>query len=93
MIPRPFLNGTLKETFERYPHIGALLPAMGYSRRQIQDMETTINRADCDLVLLATPIDLSRLISINKPAVRIGYEYQDHDDPTLEAVMAQKLKF
>lgn len=91
--PRPFLNGTLKETFERYPHIGALLPAMGYSRRQIQDMETTINRADCDLVLLATPIDLSRLISINKPAVRIGYEYQDHDDPTLEAVMAQKLKF
>ncbi len=86
--PRPYLAGTLKDTFEAYPGIGALLPAMGYSSHQVKDMEITINRTDCDLVLFATPIDLTRLISINKPTLRVRYEYSDNSKPTLEALLA-----
>lgn len=89
--PRPYLTGTLKQTFAKYPRIGTLLPAMGYSREQVKDLETTINRADCDLVLLATPIDLKRLIKIDKPTLRIRYDYQDHGQPTLESVLTQRL--
>ncbi len=89
--PRPYLAGTLKETFEAYPGIGRLLPAMGYSRRQVKDMETTINRTDCDLVLFATPIDLTRLISINTPTLRVRYEYSDNSEPTLAALLADFL--
>jgi predicted GTPase len=89
--PRPYLSGTLKQTFVKYPRIGTLLPAMGYSREQVKDLETTINRADCDLVLLATPIDLKRLIKIDKPTLRIRYDYKDHGQPTLESVLTQRL--
>jgi predicted GTPase len=89
--PRPYLTGTLKQTFAHYPRIGTLLPAMGYSHEQVKDLETTINRADCDLVLLATPIDLNRLITIAKPTLRIRYDYQDHGQPTLESVLTQRL--
>jgi predicted GTPase len=89
--PRPYLTGTLRQTFEKYPGIGTLLPAMGYSPEQVKDLETTINRADCDLVLLATPIDLNRLIRIAKPTLRIRYDYQDHGQPTLESVLTQRL--
>ncbi len=89
--PRPYLCGTLKETFREYPHIGILLPAMGYSRQQVLDMETTINNTDCDLVLIATPIDLTRLISINKPTLRVRYEYRDNSEPTIETVLKEKL--
>ncbi len=89
--PRPYLAGTLKETFASYPGIGALLPAMGYSPRQVQDMQTTINNTDCDLVLFATPIDLTRLIEINKPTLRVRYEYSDNSDPTLESLLIQHL--
>ena len=78
MDPRPFLKGTLKETFETYPAIGKLLPAMGYSAEQIRDLEATVNSIDCDLVLAATPIDLTKLITIDKPVQRIRYEYRDH---------------
>jgi len=85
--PRPYLAGTLKETFDKYPGIGALLPAMGYSKRQVKDMETTINNTECDLVLFATPIDLTHLISIDKPTIRVGYEYSDNSDPTLETLL------
>jgi predicted GTPase len=82
--PRPYLVGSLKGTFETYPGIGEVLPAMGYSKQQIGDLEATINGCDCDLVLAATPIDLAALVSINKPLVRIRYEYADHGQPTLE---------
>lgn len=85
--PRPYLAGTLKDTFDKYPGIGALLPAMGYSTRQIKDMETTINNTDCDLVLFATPIDLTHLISIDKPTLRVLYEYSDNSEPTLEMLL------
>jgi predicted GTPase len=90
--PRPYATGTLKETFEAYPHIGALLPAMGYSKEQIHDLELTINNVDCDMVLYATPIDLPRLVSMNKPTLRVRYEYQDHGSPSLEEVLLKRLE-
>ena len=90
--PRPHLKGSLKETYKKYPHIGALLPAMGYSKKQINDLEETINSIDCDVVLAATPIDLSKIISIQKPVVRIRYEYKDKGHPTLEEVLKEKLE-
>jgi predicted GTPase len=90
--PRPYLIGTLKETFKKYPRIGSLLPAMGYSPQQIKDLEDTINRTDCDLVISATPIELSRLISINKPCIQIRYEYKDNSEPTLEAILKARLE-
>jgi predicted GTPase len=89
--PRPYLCGTLKETFKTYPKIGPLLPAMGYSPNQVSDLETTINKARCDLVLLATPIDLTRLIQIQKPVLRVRYDYKDHGQPTLAEVLTEKL--
>ncbi|MEW6262316.1 MAG: cyclic 2,3-diphosphoglycerate synthase [Thermodesulfobacteriota bacterium] len=89
--PRPFLVGTLREAFEAYPEIGALLPAMGYSPRQVKDLEETINRTDCDLVVSATPIDITRILTIDQPVLRVQYEYKDHDDRTLEAVIRERL--
>jgi len=89
--PRPYLAGTLKETFEDYPDIGTVLPAMGYSPQQIRDLEKTINRTECDLVLAATPVDLSQLISIKKPLQRIRYEYRDHGQPLLEEILLKQL--
>ena len=89
--PRPFLEGTLRDTFDAYPGIGKLLPAMGYSAEQINDLEATVNSIDCDMVLAATPIDLTKLIDINKPVQRIRYEHRDHGEPTLEDVLRSKL--
>jgi predicted GTPase len=90
--PRPYITGTIKETFETYPNIGPVLPAMGYGKQQIQDLESTINNADCDLVLFATPIDLPKLLSINKPTLRVRYEYRDHGSPTLKKVLLRHLQ-
>jgi len=89
--PRPYLAGSLKETFAAYPDIGRLLPAMGYTPGQVRDLEATINAADCDLVLAATPIDLTRVVRIEKPVIRIRYEYEDHGSPTLAAVLQKRL--
>jgi predicted GTPase len=89
--PRPYAVRSIQEIYRSYPHIGALLPAMGYSAHQIEDLEETINAADCDLVLFATPIQLTRVVSINKPAIRVRYEYQDYGSPTLEEVLIQAL--
>jgi predicted GTPase len=90
--PRPYAKGTIHETYLIYPRTGPVLPAMGYSRNQIQDLETTINSAPCDLVLFATPIHLTRILSINKPTLRVRYEYQDHDHPYLEEVLMERLE-
>jgi predicted GTPase len=89
--PRPYLQGTLAKTFQSYPHIGTLLPAMGYSASQIRDLEETINACPCDLVLSATPIDLTAVITVNKPVIRVRYAYQDNSSPTLEEVIREKL--
>ncbi|OQB94540.1 MAG: hypothetical protein BWX81_02471 [Spirochaetes bacterium ADurb.Bin110] len=85
--PRPFLSGGLKQTFNTYPDIGTLLPAMGYSETQKRDLEDTINRTDCETVIIATPIDLNRIIHINKPTVRVDYELQEIGLPNLDEVL------
>jgi predicted GTPase len=90
--PRPWAVGTLEESYRIYPDIGVQLPAMGYSEQQIHDLQSTINAVDCDLVLFSTPINLTRLLSINKPALRVRYEYRDHSPPFLEDVLLQKLR-
>jgi predicted GTPase len=89
--PRPYLQGSLREIFDRYPHIGSLLPAVGYGAMQVKELEDTINHTVCDLVLVATPVDLTRILSLNKPTVRIEYGYRDNSDPTLEAILRERL--
>ncbi len=84
--PRPWAIGEIADTFERYPDTGPLLPAMGYGEAQVRDLEATVNAVDCDLVLVATPIDLTRLIDINQPHIRIGYRLAEHGDALVEAV-------
>jgi predicted GTPase len=81
--PRPFLKGSLVDTFKLYPGIGTLLPAMGYGEKQTRDLEATINATDCDAVVIATPIDLRRLVKLNKPATRVTYELQEIGQPAL----------
>ncbi|UJL46336.1 GTPase [Virgibacillus sp. NKC19-16] len=82
--PRPFAVGTLKDTFHKYNHIGNVLPAMGYGKKQLKDLEETINNADCDAVIIGTPIDLTRVISINKPSTRVYYDLDEMDGPNLD---------
>ncbi len=82
--PRPWAVGTIAETFQKYPEIGALLPAMGYGPQQMKDLEETIRRAKVDTVVIATPIDLNRVINIAKPTVRVAYDLQEIGRPTLE---------
>jgi predicted GTPase len=90
--PRPFITGTITETFSEYPDIGPLLPAMGYSEEQINDLEQTINAAECDAVVIGTPIDLTRVITINKPATRVRYGIKEIGDATLDEVVDTFLK-
>jgi len=88
--PRPCAVGTIAETFEKYPHVGPLLPAMGYGRRQMKDLRATIRRCDPELVLIGTPIDLRRLIELDKPALRVTYKLQEIGEPTLKDVLVEK---
>ncbi|MEJ2049217.1 MAG: cyclic 2,3-diphosphoglycerate synthase [Calditrichota bacterium] len=81
--PRPYTVGTITDTYEKYPAIGTLLPAMGYGDKQIKDLEDTINNTDCDVVIIGTPIDLRKIIKINKPAVRVTYELQEIGKPDM----------
>jgi predicted GTPase len=94
--PRPYTVGRISETFKIYPNIGVLLPAMGYGDQQLKDLETTINATDCDGVVIATPIDLGRLININKPHTRVHYNLQEIGSPNFEEVLSdfcKRLKF
>ena len=88
--PRPFAVRTIADTYKKYPTTGAVLPAMGYGAEQTRDLEETINRADVDLVLIATPIDLRRLINIRHPADRVRYELQELGHPTLAQLIQNK---
>jgi len=90
--PRPYLAGSLQGTFSTYPHIGTLLPAMGYSPEQVKDLEETINRTVCDTVIIGTPIDLSRLVKINKPFTRVFYDLEEIGTPKLEDVLSGFLR-
>lgn len=85
--PRPYAVGSILETFERFPTIGAVLPAMGYGNGQIRELEETINGTPVDLVLVATPIDLTRVLTIEKPSVRIHYSLDQVDGPSLDSIL------
>ena len=90
--PRPFTIGRLSETFRIYPNIGTLLPAMGYGDQQLHDLEETINNTDCDSVIIATPIDLNRIIKIKKPNTRVYYDLQEIGLPNLTEVIDEFIK-
>jgi predicted GTPase len=90
--PRPYAVGTIKATYEKYPNTGIILPAMGYGEAMMHDLEETINKADVDLVISATPIDLTRIIKINKPIQRVRYELQEIGEPTLKSILSAKFK-
>jgi len=87
--PRPYAVGSIRGVYERYPHLTALLPAMGYSDMQRHELEETINRVPCDLVVVATPVDLARIISVNKTCVRISYEIDELTRPGLADILQE----
>jgi predicted GTPase len=89
--PRPYAVGSIIETYKKYPRTGTILPAMGYGADMVHDLEQTIANADVDLVLVGTPIDLTRILKINKPSQRVRYELQEIGQPTLEDIL--KMKF
>jgi len=88
--PRPFTVGEIGKTFEKYPKIGPLLPAMGYGERQMADLKATIDRSDCDSVVIGTPIDLGRVIEIGKPHTRVRYELEVTSSPSLADILRKK---
>jgi predicted GTPase len=90
--PRPHAVGSIKGTFEKYRHLTDILPAMGYGRKQIQELEQTINAVDCDVVLIGTPIDLRRVLKINKPTVRVSYELEEIEPGQLEAAIKKVIR-
>jgi predicted GTPase len=90
--PRPYTVRSMTETFRKYPGIGMLLPAMGYGNAQVRDLETTINKVPCDVVVIGTPIDLNRIIKIKKPTVRVTYQLQEIGTPNLETEIAAFVK-
>ena len=90
--PRPYATGSLKEIYTKFPHIESVIPAMGYTPDQIEDLEQTINKSDCDLVVFATPIHLPLVLDIEKPTLRVRYEYKDHSSPTLKELILERLK-
>ena len=90
--PRPYLVGKLLETFDHYPDIGLLLPAMGYGDEQVKDLESTINNTECDVVIIGTPIDLRRLIDIKQPSVRVTYDLEETGSPTMADVLQPFIK-
>ena len=85
--PKPFAVGSIKDTFEKYPHVSGLLPAMGYGEKQTNELRETIERSDADLVLIGTPIDLRRIVDISKPAMRVTYKLDEIGEPTLESIL------
>jgi predicted GTPase len=85
--PRPYAVGKLAKTFRIYPNIGTLLPAMGYGKEQVKDLEETINATDCDSVIIATPIDLNRILKIDKPTTRVMYDLEEIGHPKLADIL------
>jgi len=85
--PRPFTVGKLSQTFEKYPNVGKLLPAMGYSKEQVKDLEQTIQNTDSDAVIIGTPIDLNRIVKIDKPNTRVFYDLEEIGSPKLDDIL------
>lgn len=90
--PRSEAIGSIKEIYNKYPHLGTVLPAMGYSPKQIKELEQTINKVNCDVVLIGTPVDIRNLLDINKPAVKVTYELREISRPNLEDIIKKKLR-
>jgi len=90
--PRPFAVGSIRRTYERYPHIGFVLPAMGYGTRQIKELEQTIEKTPCDSLVLGTPIDIRRIMKVTKPAARVRYEMREVTKPGLEELLSKFMK-
>ncbi len=88
--PRPYAVGSIKDVFEKYSHMNALLPAVGYGKEQIRELEETINATPCDAVVIGTPIDLRQALRLNKPAVRVRYELQEVGKPNLDGVLRNR---
>ena len=88
--PHPFAVGSIHDTYVKYPSTGAILPAMGYGDQMVKDLEETINKMDVDLVISATPIDLTRIITINKPVQRVRYELEEIGKPDLVDILQKK---
>jgi predicted GTPase len=87
--PRPYAVGSIRETYEKFTQLNALLPAMGYSPMQRHELEETINRVPCELVLVATPVDLGRILRLNKPWLRVSYEVEERTRPNLREIVAE----
>ncbi|WP_087035312.1 cyclic 2,3-diphosphoglycerate synthase [Thermococcus litoralis] len=87
--PRPYAVGSIVETYKKYPHLDVILPAMGYGKKQIKELEETINRADADVVIMGTPVDLRRFMNLNKPAVRVKYELEEIGYPKLKDILKE----
>jgi predicted GTPase len=90
--PRPYAVGSIKEVYEEYTHLGPVLPAMGYGKEQIKELEETIKRTECDIVVTGTPIDIRRLIDVDKPVLRVRYELQEIGKPDLRDIIEKFLK-
>lgn len=90
--PRPYAVRSLKDTFEKYGHIGNVLPAMGYGEQQLKDLEETIRNAECDVVIIGTPIDLNRVISIQQPTTRVHYDLNEIEGPNLTEILDEFVK-
>jgi predicted GTPase len=89
--PRPYAVGSIKSTFEKFPHLGKVLPAMGYGEKQVRDLKETIQAVDCDSLVLGTPIDIRRIMDVPKAAVRVRYEIRETTKPTLDEILRAKL--
>ena len=86
--PHPYAVGSIRATYQQFPHLGNLLPAMGYSAMQRHELEETINRTPCELLLVATPVDLARVLNLNKPCLRVSYEVEELTRPGLAEILA-----
>ena len=90
--PRPFAVGSIRDTYAKYPNAGGILPAMGYGDHQIHELEETIRRTPCDVVVIGTPIDLTRVLRLDKPSVRVRYDLREREPGRLEAEIEKALK-
>jgi predicted GTPase len=87
--PRPFASGEIAEAFRKYGHLSDVLPALGYGAREIADLEATVDRADCEVVVVGTPVDLTRILKVRKPCVRASYEHQDAGEPSVTTILGE----
>jgi predicted GTPase len=90
--PRPFAVGSIKQTYEQYPHIGHVLPALGYGAKQVKELELTIRNIPCDSLVIGTPIDIRRIMKVDKPAARVRYEMREVTEPTIEELLSKFFK-